>query len=48
MVEYAQKIICECRWDILGEEKAVVVIMDNCKSQVTEKVLKLLDEHYVC
>jgi len=32
---------------MLGDEKAVVVIMENFKGQVTEKMLKLLDEHFI-
>jgi len=50
MVEYIEKIILpflECRRDMLGEEKAIAVVMDNFKGQVTEKMLKLLDEHNI-
>jgi len=47
MVEYVEIILpfVERRRDMLGKEKAAV--MDNFKGQVTEKMLKLLDEHNI-
>ena len=47
MVEYVILPFVECRRDMLGKEKATVVIMDNFKGKVTEKTLKLLDEHNI-
>ena len=53
MLQYVRLIIVpfvEQIRDFLGEEKSAVVIMDNFKGQVTEKMVELMESHniYTC
>ena len=50
MLQYIDHVILpyvQSMWEKVGDDKAALVIIDNCKSQVTESVMSLLESNNV-